>query len=365
MALPTSAEPCVPSAIEASLSTATSSSYSMPSNQSPANSSTSLHFTEVDSDDEIVWGVSEGGRSTASSDAGDVSASEDDFVVLARPRSAAARHGTVDSGISTPSESAEEAGGDFEKPLSSAGLETAMKGLTLATPEPSPKKANPKSKKEKAVQQPEAVSSAGEDKKRKRKAKKKKKAARAAADAYPSPAPSPKALKTAQALVPASGTHNWFEEMSLGKFVGLGSRPIVDDYSDRQSVISFDSESVSSPTLYEEASLFISRFLSNPDAKSDSICRLTLLQSLIIELGLATPALPESLSAAKTFLKSRAFLNIKEYLAVRDQGPDAVRNLLHPSRSALIKDIKKKRNAASLKWVKQHGLQVLLVGWMR
>lgn len=105
------------------------------------------------------------------------------------------------------------------------------------------------------------------------------------------------------------------------------------------------------------------RFLSNPDAKNDTVCRLALLQSLIIELGLATPSLPDSLSAARTFLRSRAFLNIREYIAVREQGPEAVQRVLYPSKSALIKDIKKTRNTASLKWVKQHGLQVLLVGW--
>jgi len=110
----------------------------------------------------------------------------------------------------------------------------------------------------------------------------------------------------------------------------------------------------------------IFRFLSNPDAKNDSVCRLTLLQSLIIELGLATSSLtlPSSLKAAKVFLKSRVFLNIKEYVAVRSQGPEAVQKVLYPSRKALIKDIKKKRNAMPLQWVKQHGLQVLLVGWM-
>jgi hypothetical protein len=94
------------------------------------------------------------------------------------------------------------------------------------------------------------------------------------------------------------------------------------------------------------------------------VCRLTLLQSLIIELGLMTSALnlPASLRSAKAFLKSHAFLNIKEYVSVRAQGPDAVRRILFPSRTALIKDIRKKRNPVSLTWVKEHGLQVLLVG---
>jgi hypothetical protein len=72
--------------------------------------------------------------------------------------------------------------------------------------------------------------------------------------------------------------------------------------------------------------------------------------------------LPASLRSAKAFLKSHAFLNIKEYVSVRAQGPDAVRRILFPSRTALIKDIRKKRNSVSLTWVKEHGLQVLLVG---
>jgi hypothetical protein len=107
------------------------------------------------------------------------------------------------------------------------------------------------------------------------------------------------------------------------------------------------------------------RFLSNPDAQADDVCRLTLLQSLIIELGLATSsALPPTLRAAKAFLKSHAFLNIREYVAVREQGPEAVQSVMYPTRSALIKSIKKKKNATSIKWVKELGLQVLLVGYM-
>ena len=107
------------------------------------------------------------------------------------------------------------------------------------------------------------------------------------------------------------------------------------------------------------------RFLSDPGARTDDICRLTLLQSLIIELGLATTStLPSTLSAAKAFLKAHAFLNIREYMAVRGQGPEAVQSVMYPSKSALIKSIKKKRNATSIKWVKELGLQVLLVEYL-
>jgi len=68
-----------------------------------------------------------------------------------------------------------------------------------------------------------------------------------------------------------------------------------------------------------------------------------------------------SLTAAKALLKSQAHINIKEYIAVREQGQAALQKAMHPSRSALIKDIRKKGNRASLKWVKNQGLQVLLV----
>jgi len=59
-------------------------------------------------------------------------------------------------------------------------------------------------------------------------------------------------------------------------------------------------------------------------------------------------------------LKAEAHINIKEYVATRHKGQSALREILKPSRNALRKDIRK-GNKASLKWVKQHGLQVLLV----
>jgi hypothetical protein len=85
---------------------------------------------------------------------------------------------------------------------------------------------------------------------------------------------------------------------------------------------------------------------------------------LIIELGLtasSTSPLPGSLTAAKALLKSQAHVNIKDYVAVREQGQAALQKVMHPSRNALVKDIKKTGNRASLKWVKSQGLQVLLV----
>lgn len=132
-----------------------------------------------------------------------------------------------------------------------------------------------------------------------------------------------------------------------------------------------------SPEMYEEASRFITscvsstlylddpsildRFLACPVAKRDSVYRLTLLQSLMVELGFMSTALPTTLRAARSFVKTHVFLNIKEYISNRGQGQAAIQRLLFPSRNALIKDIKRKGKPASLQWVKQQGLDVLLV----
>lgn len=59
-------------------------------------------------------------------------------------------------------------------------------------------------------------------------------------------------------------------------------------------------------------------------------------------------------------LKAEAHVNIKEYVATRHKGQSALREILKPSKSALRKEIRK-GNKASLKWVKERGLQVLLV----
>ena len=99
-------------------------------------------------------------------------------------------------------------------------------------------------------------------------------------------------------------------------------------------------------------------------ATQDQISRLSLLHALIIELDLlpsTSSTLPPSLTSAKALLKSRAFLNIRDYMAARQQGPDALQAIMHPSRRALIKSIRSNRNPASLRWVKDNGLQVLLV----
>ena len=39
-------------------------------------------------------------------------------------------------------------------------------------------------------------------------------------------------------------------------------------------------------------------------------------------------------------LRSHAFLNVRDYLAVRSQGLDALRDAMYPSRNALMKDLR-------------------------
>lgn len=100
--------------------------------------------------------------------------------------------------------------------------------------------------------------------------------------------------------------------------------------------------------------------------------KLEFLQALIIELGLYSPvydekthnaewpSLPSSLRAAKALLKSQVFLNVRDYLAVRSQGIDALRSVMHPNRSALMREVRGGKRSP-VKTVKDSGLGVLLV----
>jgi len=142
--------------------------------------------------------------------------------------------------------------------------------------------------------------------------------------------------------------------------------PILDDTSsiadDASSVASEDSTtSTATVTGYEDASSFITGFLSSPDDK-DTVCKLTLLQSLIVELGVAdASSLPSTVTQAKKLLKAEAHINIREYMSERNKGQDALKSIMHASRGSLVKSIRKKKNPASLTWVKEQGLNVLLV----
>lgn len=93
--------------------------------------------------------------------------------------------------------------------------------------------------------------------------------------------------------------------------------------------------------------------------------KLTFLQSLIIELGLMSPesTLPASLNSATRFLKSHAFLNLRDYLSMRHEGFDKLQHVMFKSRRALVNDLRKNKGHRQLDrtWVKDHGLSVFLV----
>jgi hypothetical protein len=94
-----------------------------------------------------------------------------------------------------------------------------------------------------------------------------------------------------------------------------------------------------------------------------------MLQALILELGclpsavagkFSIPELPGTLRQAKLLLKSRAFINVRDYLAVREQGQTALRRVMHPSRKSLVQEVRKGKRIP-LHDVKKAGLKVLLV----
>ncbi|KAF9065312.1 hypothetical protein BDP27DRAFT_1332240 [Rhodocollybia butyracea] len=284
----------------------TISSLDLVSPRSRSSTTSTQTFSLVDDssddDDEIVWSLSSEYHSSDDvSTESSLRSDEEDFVVLSRPRSQPSR-----SDVSTPNPSSQS---------SAVALGSELARLSL-NPSVSPIRPTKQSSCNPFVE-----------------------------DDSPPITPVSKRRRRCRAK----------------KDVGLGSRPIVDDVSESADDFSTDRE-LDEPLMYEDAVNFVTGFLQNPTAYCESSSRLTLLQALIIELGLSSPSMPVSLTSAQAVLKSQAFLNIREYLSVREKGPDAVKQVMYPSRSALIRSIRKQpRNRASLDWVKEHGLQVLLV----
>ncbi|KAK7043637.1 hypothetical protein VNI00_008248 [Paramarasmius palmivorus] len=288
------------------LTATSSSSFDMIDEPRSRSSTISNLSAGDDSDDEIVWQVSPTHRSTIDTSATDES--DDDFVVLSRrPRSPLLRS-------TTPSASTNAA-------TSALILTAELEKLTLRTCESAPTKATaarPSTSDTRSSTPSGSELSASSKRRARRKAKKLRNAGN-----------------------------------------GLGARPIVDDVSEVAS--DNGDHEVGQKSAYDDAVNFVNMFLTNPDAYNTSSGRLTLLQSIIVELGLAKSVMPASLKAAKALIKSHAFVNIREYIAVREQGVEAVQQIMHPSRSALARSIRKSNKRASLQWVKEHGLQVLLV----
>ncbi|KAH9057097.1 hypothetical protein EDB83DRAFT_2225105, partial [Lactarius deliciosus] len=96
---------------------------------------------------------------------------------------------------------------------------------------------------------------------------------------------------------------------------------------------------------------------------------LLMLQALILELGclpgvaagkFSIPQLPATMRQAKLLLKGHAFINVRDYLAVREQGQAALQRAMHPSRTSLVKEVRKGKRMP-VGEVKKAGLKVLLV----
>ncbi|KAI0029872.1 hypothetical protein K488DRAFT_72647 [Vararia minispora EC-137] len=164
--------------------------------------------------------------------------------------------------------------------------------------------------------------------------------------AYPSPpaSPAPQSRRVRKRAASKSA--------KLG--TGLGSRTIVDDVSQ------LDDGDAENPALAAARS-YIASHLANPPAKLNSGMLLPLLQALIVELDLSEQT-PRSLNAAKGILKSRAFIGVREYLAAREAGQEAIQRAMHPSRTSLVRALRKGSSArVPREWVKSTGLSVLLV----
>ncbi|KAJ6513855.1 hypothetical protein C8R47DRAFT_1173249 [Mycena vitilis] len=297
-----------------------------------------------DSDDEIVWGVSDGSLSSsesALSAEGSISfASDDDFVVLSRPRSPGA---SLQVHLPPPSNGGDDTPNNLASDLARLSVSqvssiirqkkrvAAVAKLQTAAAAKQNKNLTPTLPVSHSPQTPVSES---------------------ATPRKGSPSGG-KAVRRRRRNNNRSGSES---PVMPG---GFAARPIVDDVSEQPDSASErgDDDELAVQSMYDAAASYINSCLADPS----SICRLTLLQSLIIELGLASSSLPASLTAAKNMIKSRVFLNVGEYLDARQQGPEAVQGIMHKSKSSLIRDLKKNRNHVSLRWVKETGLQVLLV----
>jgi hypothetical protein len=95
-----------------------------------------------------------------------------------------------------------------------------------------------------------------------------------------------------------------------------------------------------------------------------------MLQALILELGclpsaaaagkFSIPELPGTMRQAKLLLKSCAFINVRDYLAVREQGQAALRGVMHSSKKSLVREVRKGKRLP-VQEVKKAGLNILLV----
>ncbi|KAI0928342.1 hypothetical protein AcV5_005942 [Taiwanofungus camphoratus] len=344
---------------------------------------------DVSSDDEIIWSMSDLSLSSSSMPGATVQQpeqpqspgvlSEEDFIVLSRPRTLSRPDTRRSSPTSSKQASAVQS--------SVNALPSEFKALSLVRPmandssfsssrqvydnpsssDSSTSSSSPKKSRKRGSAHRKSTSSGP------RAAKPVKKSAaqsQAQTESSESNSPQTASPKKAKAKAKASakktaGSATVAVSQSNGHH-GLGNRDIVDDVS--------EAGDHAPPAPYQNAVEYITKFLSNRSSKSQTLKpSLPLLQALIIELGLCPSALnpastssptslslPNSLRAAKALLKSRVFLNVRDYLAVRSQGLDALQRVMKPSRGALMREIKSGKRMPR-ESVKSTGLSVLLV----
>jgi len=210
---------------------ASTSSYDLVSDCSLSSTlSQSFHLVSEDSGDEIVWSISDLSIS-----------SEDDYVAHSPTQVATGISSPIvlpDTPVTAPGRSLESA------PVNSTTTRSSQRKTRRVQSAPSHSSASP------------AVSG------KQKHGKKKNVQTRPPTQAYPSPAPSPQTAKTQKpTAAPATPSPKVPHKALNGDTFGLGARSIVDDYSDKQSIISYDDGSVGLPTVYEEASTFISSYV--------------------------------------------------------------------------------------------------------
>jgi len=162
--------------------------------------------------------------------------------------------------------------------------------------------------------------------------------------------------------------------------MGLGSRAVVNDsspseVSGEETLSAATASAAAAADGYHEAQKFMTSYLAHPPPPGNNGLALLMLQALILELGclpnrggagstsrskFSIPELPGTLRQAKLLLKSRAFINVRDYLAVREQGQAALRSVMHSSRTSLVREVRKGKRVP-VHEVKKAGLKVLLV----
>ncbi|KAG2077993.1 hypothetical protein BDR04DRAFT_439790 [Suillus decipiens] len=113
---------------------------------------------------------------------------------------------------------------------------------------------------------------------------------------------------------------------------------------------------------YEDAVAYITQYLDSPVKENDPSTKLLFLQALIVEFGISKQ-MPTSISSATKLLKASVHVNIQDYVAKRGKDQGELQHIMQPSKSALRKDIRRSSRRSPLKWVKEHGLNVLLIGF--